>query len=488
MAIWRCSLSHTPSQQAAWSHWRSPPHHEFFGGRSVERLRQISPNDFDERIRLGKPFIIEDAGENLDLVGSTCQQFHERFPSAKMRAEYSGGRREMFVSLGSKAWFEKDRPQRALQDLPGSLAATNAPYVWHVKDGGHEAPPEVRAAVQEAWQPPYFVRGAVNLREANESAEFWFHRRNGAVMAHADTYCIPAVSLQITGQKHWRLMPHPKVHFSRDAPEPHDGGIYGADWLPFWEATVQQGEAIVFFPNIFHETHVPEDNPECTVATTFQIQLPIPARYLRAYLPTFAMSHLYYEGHCRDLWDPYATLRPPKAAKATTKEAAIEKEHASLVASIDDDEDGFISLEELEAFLSAQRHVASAGRLWAAPWPRWFYSEDYFYDWRPESSLVEEMQAELLKARIQDSMAYLDCCPADGFVSSFELFSALRQWHVVHKRLQAAERLRLQGKQHKVHKLELDFATKLLAKLFYQSKLNSSIDDVFLPRFSHWQQ
>eukprot|EP00913_Durusdinium_trenchii_P022298 g20951.t1 len=57
-------------------------------------------------------------------------------------------------------------------------------------------------------------------------------------------------------------------------------------------------------------------------------------------------------------------------------------------------------------------------------------------------------------------MAYLDCCPADGFVSSFELFSALRQWHVVHKRLQAAERLRLQGKQHKVHKLELDFATK----------------------------
>ena len=29
--------------------------------------------------------------------------------------------------------------------------------------------------------------------------------------------------------------------------------------------------------------------------------------------------------------------------------------------------------------------------------------QDYFYDWRPESSLVEEMQAELLKARIQDT-------------------------------------------------------------------------------------
>lgn len=123
---------------------------------------------------------------------------------------------------------------------------------------------------QKAWQPPYFVRGAVNLREANESAEFWFHRRNGAVLAHADTYCIPAVSLQITGKKRWRLMPHPQVQFSRLAPDSHDGGIYRANWRPFWEITVHEGEALVFFPNLFHETHVPEENPECTVATTFQ--------------------------------------------------------------------------------------------------------------------------------------------------------------------------------------------------------------------------
>lgn len=182
-----------------------PGHEDFFGGRPVERVREISPSDFDERVRLGKPFVIEDAGQSLDLVGTSCQQFHERFPSAKMRAEYTGSRNEEFVSLGSKAWFQKDRPQQERlkpksKDLQ-NVARANAPYVWHVKDGGHEAPPGVRAAVQKAWQPPYFVRGAVNLREANESAEFWFHRRNGAVLAHADTYCIPAVSLQITGKK-----------------------------------------------------------------------------------------------------------------------------------------------------------------------------------------------------------------------------------------------------------------------------------------------
>eukprot|EP00434_Breviolum_minutum_P034299 symbB.v1.2.030351.t1/scaffold3411.1/size57358/8 len=385
-----------------------------------------------------------------------------------MRAEYTGTRNEKFVSLGSKAWFQKDRPQQQQQKRKSKdlqdVAAANAPYVWHVKDGGHEAPPEVRAAVQQAWQPPYFVRGAVNLREANESAEFWFHRRNGAVLAHADTYCIPAVSLQITGKKRWRLMPHPQVLLSRHAPEAHDGGIYGSSWKPAWEATVHEGEAIVFFPNLFHETHVPEENPECTVATTFQIQLPIPARYFRAYLPSFSMSHLYYEGHCLDLWHPYATLRPPQAVQATTDEATIQKEHASLLSVIDSDGNDLISYDEMKAFLTAQREPAPSGLAFAAAWPRWFYSEDYFYDWRPGTSqLVKEMEAEILEARIQDTLEYLDCCPRDGFASSEELLLSLHQWHIVHARLDATEPFRQNGQKRKVERLEREFAAKYAA-------------------------
>ncbi|CAE7571904.1 unnamed protein product [Symbiodinium sp. CCMP2592] len=168
------------------------------------RTGQVTAEDFDVRIRLGRPFIIADAGRGIDLVGASCQHFHEHFPTAQMRAEYTGDDRpEKFISLGSKAWFSKDRHQAAKKRKKSSKAAhaqhATAPYVWHVKDGGHEAPPDVRAAVQRAWQPPYFLRGATNLREANESAEFWFHRRNGSVLAHADTCCIPAVSLQLTG-------------------------------------------------------------------------------------------------------------------------------------------------------------------------------------------------------------------------------------------------------------------------------------------------
>ncbi|CAJ1355896.1 unnamed protein product [Effrenium voratum] len=447
-----------------------PRHADFFKLSAdisqVERVREVSPEEFDERVRWGKPFIIEDAGRGLDLVGASCESFHHRFPGAKMRAEYTGTRKEKFVSLGGKAWFQKDRPrpEKQRKEMPPDLAQTTAPYVWHVKDGGHEAPPEVRAAVQRAWQPPYFLRGQVNLREANESAEFWFHRRNGAVLAHADTYCIPAVSLQLTGKKLWRLMPHPEVHLSRLAPDSHDGGIYRSKWEPLWEATVQEGEAIVFFPNLFHETQVPSENPECTVATTFQFQLPIPARYLRAYLPTFAMSHLYYEGHCLDLWHSYATLASPEDVQPTTDEQAISRASARLFASVDTDGDARITLEELKGYLSAFTERLPAGRNFG-PWPRWFFTEDYFYDWRPVEEEARQMQLELLQGRAEDTLAYLDCCPRDGAVTSAELHAALRQWHLVHSRLHATERLRQRGAPHrKVEELEREFLEKYFAR------------------------
>ena len=97
----------------------------------------------------------EDAGEGNPLVGATCEQFHERFPGAQMRSEYTGGQGDKFVSLGGKAWFEKDRPMKGVKPRKGLMGNSskklNAPYVWHVKDSGHEAPPPVRAAVQAAW-------------------------------------------------------------------------------------------------------------------------------------------------------------------------------------------------------------------------------------------------------------------------------------------------------------------------------------------------
>lgn len=406
------------------------------GLQSLERVRDVSPEDFEARLRTGRPFIVEDAGRGINLVGASCASFREQFPGAQMRAEYAGGHRETFVSLGSESWLKTDRTVAAPEEhLAGSDGRVSAPYVWHVKDGGHEAPPEVRAAVQRAWQAPYFVRGATNLREANESVEFWFARRRGAVLAHADTYCIPAISLQIRGTKRWRLMPPPPFASLLDRYEAHDGGLYGTGlWRPAYEATIREGEAVIFFPNIFHETFVPEDNPECTVAATFQLQLPVPVGYIRAFLPTHAMSHLFYEGHCKDLWHSYATLRPPSAVKATRNDSTVAAQVAQVLAAADSDGDGRLTETELESHLAREE----------PPWPRWFLTEDYFYDFRPAAEERAVMSRELLRNRATDTLAYHDV-NGDGLVSGAELLASLRQWHAVQLRVRRASKLRRRG-------------------------------------------
>ncbi|CAK0824379.1 unnamed protein product [Prorocentrum cordatum] len=292
--------------------------------------------------------------------------------------------------------------------------------------------------VQGSWSPAYFLRGAANLREANESQEFWFSLQNGSVMVHADTYCIPAVSLQLRGRKQWRLMPAPpRIPSVLDRYDSHDGGLYRtALWRPAYEAEVQEGEAIVFFPSQFHETFVPEEgNPRCTVATTFQFQHPLPVRYFRAFLPTLANSHLYYEGHCKDLWHSWTTLERPGSAQAeslakslarwkTTPDAARARASAERrFAEVDADGDGALSLQEVQAYLG------SPSRRWA----RWFLTEDYFYDWRPEAPEREAMEREVLESRAGDTLHYHDA-DADGKVSRAE-FVASSRWHVVHHKL-----------------------------------------------------
>lgn len=419
-----------------------PSAEEYFGLLSggkiqpVDRFRDISVEDFNARVRTGRPFIVEDAGRENSLVGTSCERFHERFPGAKMRAEYAGGERAKFISLGSKGWLHKDRrTQTAREHMSGGDRKLNGPYVWHVKDGGHEAPPEIKAIVQKEWKPPYFVRGATNLREATESIEFWFSRRGGAVLAHADTYCIPAVSLQLRGTKKWRLMPPPPVLSADDRYDAHDGGIYGTGlWKPGYEATIHEGEAIIFFPNMYHETYLPEDGPECTVAATFQFQLPLPVRYFRAFLPTHVMSHLYSEGHCRELWHSYATLRAPGDVKPTCRKEKMESHLSELFAAADTNADKELTVEEVEAHLAAQ----------SPPWPRWFLTDDYFYDFRPELSDREVMSIELLRNRAEDTLAYHDI-DGNGRASEAEVLASLQQWAVVNQRLAMLERLEKRG-------------------------------------------
>merc|ERR1712194_483021 len=246
-------------------------------------------------------------------------------------------------------------------------------------------------------------------------------------LAHADTYCIPAISLQLHGKKKWRLMPPPPIATILDRYKPHDAGIYGTGlWKPVYEDEVMPGEALVFFPNLFHETFLPEDGPDCTTAVTFQVQLPIPTRYLRAYLPTHALSHLQYEGHCENLWHSYATLRAPRGVTPSADAKKMKAHAAKLFKAADTNADGKFSVEEVEAYLAKET------------WPRWFLNDDYFYDFKPDNAERELVSNELLKNRAQDSVAYLDT-DDDGFATREEVEAALVQWGVVNARLNRME-------------------------------------------------
>ena len=55
--------------------------------------------------------------------------------------------------------------------------------------------------------------------------------------------------------------------------------------------------------------------------------------------------------------------------------------------------------------------------------------QDYFYDWRPATSeVVREMEAEMLEARIQDGVSPSDACRVPFSVTS--LYTGILVYHV----------------------------------------------------------
>lgn len=231
-------------------------------------------------------------------------------------------------------------------------------------------------------------------------------------------------------------MPAPPLTSAVNRYDSHDGNIYGLGlWRPTYTATVEAGEAIVLFPNIFHETFLPEEgNPECTVASTFQFQFPVPARYFRAFLPTLATSHLYHEQHCSDLWHSYATLAPKGAEKPTRNETAARVRAVARFVKVDGNVDGRLSIEELENFFGAR------GQEWA----RWFLTEDYFYEFRPGAHERPAMSDEVLAYRARDTLHYSDV-DGDGYVSEAEFIASWWQWSLVHDRLKMQNKLQRRG-------------------------------------------
>lgn len=246
----------------------------------------------------------------------------------------------------------------------------NAPYVWHIKDGGVEAPPHIRASVAREWRhrragsqghvqelyrtcPVGAARVAAavlcaRLREPARgqrvtralvlaparrrlcSRRHLLHRRGLAAAVRPEALAADAGAADRVERRPRRL-PR-RAHLWQRQVEARlrgDGGGGGGDAAtrpPRPTHTRTQSwttrlaplhQAIVFPPGLFHETFVPEEgNPACTASSTFQLQLPAPSGYVRAFLPSLALSHLYSEGHCRQRCGDLAET-PPRLCRGS---------------------------------------------------------------------------------------------------------------------------------------------------------------------------
>lgn len=419
---------------------QEPTEREFFsfqrsdGATQVTRVANLEDSRFNQLVRDGVPFVVDDCTRDFDEEAVThlqCKDFAERWPSGNMRAEYTRG--QYHIYLKDPNWYTKVETQPGhAEHMADTLAG---PYVWHVKD---EEPLTTKRAIQKHWRTPYFLEPSLaNRVEANESFEFWFSLPGGGTKSHADSYCESTISLQFSGKKRWRIQAFPEVRHFLNATAFGDGEIYGgkthATWTPETEFVVGPGECFVFPTGYLHESYVdPADNVDtCHTASTFQFNHPRQVNLYRSFLSRFSMSHYGMQEPClAGQVGHYATLLgeatlPPESLERAAAMTVAEK----LVHVVDQDSDLRISLSEMYAFCShtdrRQKTLNMGG---------------FRYHWFPLLTKNERKQAnqEALHVWAEDAVQYHDL-DRDGVVTAAELAHGVLQWHVVQHRVRYVE-------------------------------------------------
>jgi len=347
-----------------------------------------------------------------------------------MKAEYAKqGARQ---SLRDARWYQE---ARLTQSHPQHISAGKkmaGPYIWHVKD---EEPPAVKRSVQKFWHTPYFLNETANRLEAWDSFEFWFSLPGGGSFAHADAYCEMTMSAQFSGRKNWRLMMYPETNTIFDSFDSFDAGIYReGKWKPEYDFEVGPGQCFIFPPGYVHETYVhPKDNDQCAVASTFQMNIPFPVRYIRAFLPRFFSTHLVWEENCHERWYSFHTFSD-EIPKVTSDDAELLKRVERIFRRVDQNKDRQLSRDEVSAFLNNR------------PWAR-----DVYYSWLPLISQEEreEVIDSVVASRTDDTIAYNDL-DEDGLISVDELLGSTVQWNVLMARQRLLKKSRSSAEMQEI--------------------------------------
>ncbi|KAF4751224.1 hypothetical protein FOZ62_024763 [Perkinsus olseni] len=431
---------------------------------------EVSVEDFFDLVRNGQPAVFRTAGLGWALVNESCRDFAARWPDGKMSKQYQS--HDKRVALGEPDWAEK-KPTRIGDQ------ATSAPYVWHVKD---RVASDMKKSVQRLLFPlgvamknlPWLKERHPALeKHVADSMEFWLQPARAGTLAHNDAYCVNVMSVQLSGFKRWKLMTMPRVDSIAEMFDEFDGGIRrdpSRSFEPDYEYTLGPGEGILFPPGMMHETLSVSEN-ECTTSVTFNIPIPMSARYIRNLLPRLSLSTEF--GDC--LWDRWADTVTLGLGGMWTDEKLDGGQVAGEIAerilvSVDRNGDRQLDSDEVLYWLRADPLAQRFRDPKHNPDARLAFSKG--------ASLGEEAIESLLVLRAEDCIAYWDG-DGDGLATKEELHDALWQWHVIVTRRRVAD-LALGDQAEpgtRGFRVRAAAAAKLFEKIYASGRARSGLDE-----------
>eukprot|EP00041_Stephanoeca_diplocostata_P025902 m.689682 g.689682 ORF g.689682 m.689682 type:complete len:496 (+) comp22847_c0_seq26:115-1602(+) len=399
------------STESKW--WNGPPSCVTTGvTSSVHKVSsQMLPSGlFDRYAVTGQPLHILDASalsENFHIAGWTCEKFATEFPEATMYTEYSivsklgelvestlsfifGGsniddfpsesypvlnwiiRSVNEISMGDHSWtystVEQAPPVKMKAQQGTSDSPRFGPYYWDpVKSEGRKQPESVASKLRRLVSPLNFMRqSSRNIQDVHNTMEFWFAPVNGSgALGHMDPHCDTTLSIQLSGEKRWRLgFPPLRIPVSPDDRESEDwtgDGQYvefaqpgSASWVPAFEVTVHAGEALLFPMGMIHET-LNTAPSSCSASITVQFGDPLPARFYRHFLPQLTRTGSLIR--CWDYIESIATLStvPAQLLKGPHLQRACEDTSSDVFRAIDRDSNNGICTAEVVAYIEQRR-------------------------------------------------------------------------------------------------------------------------------------
>jgi hypothetical protein len=448
-----------------------------------DSMSEISRDKFDTIIRRGIPTVFRDAGSDFkELLSLSCDDFSKRWPRTPMRAEYTGADHEVMVELGEgDLWINNTRAPLGM-NLPEDCDTAESqnsrpsvgPYVLHIKDRVRRS---LKKEISDMFPGLRWARGfPQTLLDAHtrDSIEFWFQPVGGGTFAHNDGYCRSVMSVQLRGKKKWSFMMIPEVQvLSRDIFNEFDSGIYDSNhkWIPDFEVTLGEGDAVYFPPGYMHETRTiegPSETDQCATSMTFTVSIPMPTRYIRRFLNRLSTSPEV--SHCMETWESYVTLNSTLVDWDIPVESSEQPQliAQSIISTVDTNGDFRITIDELERYFLAEIKSENIINFYS-PKKRSARTGDMTPLFDPHFQLTDTMIQEGLRVRAKDTFEMWDV-DEDGIATIDEIRNVLEYFQYYTYRSKLVQSAMMNGEQHfefgsEILKKRLDLVDAILGKL-----------------------